>query len=223
MSLYTVSLIIHVSCGFSALISGAFAMLLNRNTRKHKVAGKFYYYAMIGVFITMLPIYYLKGNQILFLFLVGVFSLYLTLTGKRFLTLANKASNIRWYDYLVLSISMLAAGYMLILGMLTKSGFSILLLVFGGILMLNIVHDCRFIMKVKRGVKGLRKPVMNHVSRMGGAYIATFTAFTVNNLNGVLPGLIGWLLPTVVGTLLINLTMRRLKRKNKRTKVVVGV
>ena len=88
MSLHTISLIIHVTFGFSALISGAFAMLLNRNTKKHKVAGKFYYYAMIGVFISILPVFYIKGNQILFLFLVGIFSLYLTLTGKRFLTLS---------------------------------------------------------------------------------------------------------------------------------------
>ena len=85
--------------------------------------------------------------------------------------------------------------------------------------MLNTLQDCRFITRVNREIKGLRNPVFNHVSRMGGAYIATFTAFTVNNLNGILPGLLGWLLPTVIGTVLIKLTMRRLKGKKQKMKI----
>ncbi len=228
MTIYSILLIIHVICGFTALITGAFAMLLNKNIKKHKLFGKTYYWSMIGVFLTVVPMYFIKGNAILFLFLVGIFSTYLAVAGRRYLTLNNRAKNLRSSDYIVVGFVFITALSMIVFGiydmLITQNGTGIIVMVFGTILLSNTVQDIRFLRKVYQGVKGLRKPLYNHISRMGGAYIATFTAFMVNNFSLVLPFYITWFLPAIVGATLINLTIRRMqnKRKAKVKGVLIG-
>ncbi|MDX5346239.1 MAG: hypothetical protein LPK19_03245, partial [Hymenobacteraceae bacterium] len=52
--------------------------------------------------------------------------------------------------------------------------------------------------------------LLRHISRMGGAFIATVTAFVVVNVH-VEPAFIPWLLPTVVFTPLIAYHSRKIK------------
>ncbi len=221
MTIYSILLIIHVIFGFSALITGAFAMLLNKNVKKHKIFGKIYYWSMIGVFVTVVPMFIIKGNALLFLFLVGIFSTYLAVAGRRYLTLNNRAKNLRWSDYIVVGFVFITAVSMITLGIydlsISRTGTGLIVLVFGSILLSNTIQDIRFLKKVYQGMKGLRKPLYNHISRMGGAYIATFTAFMVNNFSMVLPFYITWFLPAVIGATLISLTIKRLKNKRKST------
>ena len=65
----TITLIIHVIAGTSALISGALAIILKRNTPKHKPVGKIYFWSMTFVFITAMIVSIAHKNQ--FLFLIG--------------------------------------------------------------------------------------------------------------------------------------------------------
>ena len=218
MSVYTFLLIIHVICGFTSLVAGAIAMLVSKNYKWHKLSGNVYYYGMIGVFVTVVPMYLIKGNALLFLLLIGFFSVYLVLSGKRFLSLQNRAKNIRWYDgavaWSVLMISFGMVGLGLYDQVVGRVGYGIIVLVFGLILMSNSGKDVRFLKRVRNNVKGLRKPLLNHVGRMGGAYISTFTAFMVNNFSAALPYNMAWFLPGVIGSILITLTIKRLKRKS---------
>jgi uncharacterized membrane protein len=48
----SIMLFIHVVAATGALISGALAIILKRNTPKHKPVGKFYFWCMTIVFIT---------------------------------------------------------------------------------------------------------------------------------------------------------------------------
>lgn len=228
MTIYSILLIIHVICGFTALITGAFAMILNKHLKKHKLLGKIYYWSMIGVFLTVVPMFIIKGKAILFLFLVGIFSTYLAVAGRRYLTLNNRAKNIKRSDYVVMGIVFMTSLSMIILGFLdivsSRIGTGTIVLVFGIILFSNCGQDIRFIRKVLKGERGLRKPLYNHISRMGGAYIATFTAFMVNNFSMILPFYITWFLPAVIGATLINLTIKRMqiKRKPKVEGILLG-
>jgi hypothetical protein len=70
-----------------------------------------------------------------------------------------------------------------------------------------------------------------HFTRMGGSYIATFTAATVNNANRLLPdhapewiGILIWTVPPILGGMLIGRTVRYYKQKfaTKTTGVAVS-
>ena len=59
-----------------------------------------------------------------------------------------------------------------------------------------------------------------HFTRMGGSYIATFTAALVTNINRIVPGsapewviTAGWIVPSIVGGVLISRTVRYYKQK----------
>ena len=53
-----------------------------------------------------------------------------------------------------------------------------------------------------------------HIGQMGGAYIATMTAFLVNNYRffPFLPPIALWLLPTLFGTVLITIVLKKYKK-----------
>ena len=62
--------------------------------------------------------------------------------------------------------------------------------------------------------------LLRHLTRMGGSYISATTAFVVVNLGRWLPagapswaGLVGWIAPTIVGSLLIGWAVRGYKAK----------
>ena len=81
---------------------------------------------------------------------------------------------------------------------------NVILIVFGALLTLFIVKDIRrqFINDEDRKLLAKEK-IIDHLGRMSGTYIATFTAFLVVNINFVKPGWIVWLLPTAIGVPII--------------------
>jgi hypothetical protein len=54
--------------------------------------------------------------------------------------------------------------------------------------------------------------MLNHISRMGGSYIATVTAFLVVNNHNVLPPLVAWI-ARVIGGMIIGRVRRKYKQK----------
>jgi len=83
----SILLIIHVIAGIGSLISGALAIILKRNTPKHKPVGKIYFWCMTIVFVTATFISVVKHLQ--FLFLISIFTYYSTLIAYRALKLKN--------------------------------------------------------------------------------------------------------------------------------------
>ena len=57
-----------------------------------------------------------------------------------------------------------------------------------------------------------------HIGQMSGAYIATVTAFLVNNGRWFpfVPGIVLWLLPAAVGVPLITQTIKKYKNKHSK-------
>lgn len=224
MSTYSIILIIHVIGGFSALVSGIIAMQTKKGAKNHTISGNTYYYSMLLVFITIIPMFIIKGAPILFLFLIGIFSFYQVYTGVRFYKVNNKKHNLRWHDYLTVSIATFSTLYML-----TKGAYEfiygiqfvgILLMVFGLVLGGFAWSDLKWIYQISKGIQSLKNPLAIHIQRMGGAYIATFTAFIVNNIS-FLPYGTGWFLPGIIGGFIINRTIKKytVRKKEKSLKM----
>jgi uncharacterized membrane protein len=199
MNLFNVLLIIHIICGSISLLLGAYILAIKKGGKKHTLIGNIYFGAMLTTAFVAFPMSYMHTNY--FLFIISVFTSYMLLTGKRYIKKKTAAdtSMIDW----MLSIIMLVFALLFIgLGILTiykAVYFGIVLVVFGSIALLFVYRD--YINFTGRsGVKNFG--LTTHLQRMIGSYIASTTAFLVVN-NTILPGIVAWLLPTLIITPLI--------------------
>lgn len=206
-STFGVLLVLHIVAGFTALLSGVVPMIAKKGGYWHNLFGRIYFWGMFGVFITSVPMSLIKSN--IFLFTIAIFSFYFVLTGYRF-SKRKGFHLLKQFDLWVMRFTLLTS-----VGMLSYAAFLyskgenqawIILSVFGFISLTQTVRDLR------RFGKALNKNhwVSEHLNRMFGGYIATFTAFTVTNLT-FLPVLVGWLGPTVIGFVLMAIATKRAK------------
>ncbi len=222
-TLYTVNLIIHIVSGFTSLTVGLIPMIAQKGGRVHKVSGQVFFWAMFGVFVTATVSWLQRPDKpfFQFLLLVGFFSFHLTLTGVRTLRRKTTKAQPTRFDWFVAGVAMLG-GIVAILfgigqlyaGLRTGqfSMFSVLYLLFGGSFLRNGQMDWW----VYSGWVSMEKMhwFYNHITRMVGAYIASFTAFCVVNSEHIpLPGLLVWTLPGAIGGFFIGRTVRSYKRR----------
>ncbi|MBN8822784.1 MULTISPECIES: DUF2306 domain-containing protein [unclassified Spirosoma] len=223
-------LIVHVATGSIALLVGLIPMIAKKGGRLHNRAGLVYVYCMITVAITALLLCGLQPFKMMRLFLTGiaVFSFYLSMTGWR-ATKQKKAGptsfdkGLTWVT-LVVSFAMIGfGGYLL----LTRgaSFFPILFSFFGTLTLVFAGRDLQFMAKPIEKMHWF----FQHFTRMGGSYIATFTAALVTNLPRLLPSnapewmyTAGWIVPSVVGGMLIGRTVAYYKKKFNTPKVAVA-
>lgn len=137
--------------------------------------------------------------------MVGVFTIYLVGTGKRYIYLKMLGSGQRpaILDWII-TTGMLLAGLLFIgLGLRNVLGgntFGLVFIVFGAIGLLFVKADLG---NYKGRIKEKNYWLLAHLQRMTGAYVAAITAFLVVNANYspiALPPAVLWLLPTVVLT-----------------------
>lgn len=195
----SILLITHIVLGMIGLLSGLCIVVLKKGTTTHKKIGKIFTYAMSFAMLTSFPISIIKGN--VFLFCIGIWTLYMIVTGTRALTFHQRKgpSKLDW----AISIAMLLFGVILLfkgfIDMIYGYQLSLVSLVFSGISLAFVWADYHF---YKGNHKAANAFQLIHIQRMMGAFIASFTAFVVVN-NTFLPGLVAWLLPTLVFTPLI--------------------
>ncbi len=205
--------ILHISSGFTALLIGLIPMFSQKGGKVHVQTGRIYVIAMSLVFLTALPMSYVKGN--IFLFSIAIFSYYLCFTAWRMVRRKNQSpttvDKIAMVLTLLTSIGMGAFGLYYVLSDLPEKG--IVLLVFGMISLIMSAQDGRsFFLNKESKRYGKRAWFFGHIARIGGSYIATFTAFAVTNLE-FWPMILNWLLPTVIGTILITRVSRKYRKK----------
>jgi len=210
-SIVQILLIIHAVTGGIALISGLFAIFAKKGQKLHLKSGLIYYWSMMLVVITGLIVGAYKGN--LFISTIAVFSFYMVFTGRRILG-SKKALNLAWIDWFFTSLAISIGMLMLGLGiyLFTQNGFqgaAPMLLVFGFFLLWMGLEDFKL---MKKGAIEKGQFLLKHISRMGGSYIATSTAFLVVNID-FHPQWIVWLLPTVIGTPMITSASRKWRNK----------
>ena len=211
-------LIIHIVAGFLALLFGAMAIASRKGQKNHLKSGNWYVLMMYAVGTSAILMTQLKSNP--FLFTVGIFTLYMTYTGQRsiFYYRLREAYRIGWKDIVPTGIGLLVSAGMVvqpIYQMLKTNTFSVsVMAVFGAILMGFAIRDVRMILKNPSFQPNNKTWLVKHIGLMGGAYIATLTAFLVTNVNFT-PGWIIWLAPTLVGSILISRASRAWHKKLK--------
>lgn len=200
-TIYILFLYVHIISGFAALLAGLLNLLRKKGDAWHLKAGRLFVYAMlIAGFSSLFLSVYIKS---FFLFITGVFSIYLVGTGQRYLYLKrlNKGQKPKTVDWL-LTLSMLVAGLFfagLGIGMLMgKSLMGLTHLTFGFIGLTAVYADFQ-------SYKGKDEEpaywLLAHLQRMTGAFIAALTAFLVVNAHQspvALPAVVYWLLPTAI-------------------------
>ncbi|WP_396156449.1 DUF2306 domain-containing protein [Flavobacterium macrobrachii] len=201
-TIFTILLIIHIIAGSIGLLTGTINIIKKKGDKAHKKVGEFFFYSMLINGFAGLVMSLIHRND--FLLIVAVFSIYMVATGQRFLSLKQlhkeqKPKTIDWiltYTMLVFALLFITYGSYLLIN---KVNFGIVLLVFGVVSCLMAIKD----IKVYKGnIKEKNYWLLLHIQRMVGSYIAALTAFIVVN-NHFLPGIVGWLLPTVIFTPLI--------------------
>ena len=197
-------LIVHIIGGTIGLLSGTFIVLSKKGNSVHKKSGKLFTYSMSLSMMAAFPISYIKEN--IFLFCIGIFTIYMIITGNR--ALSHKINQkVKILDYTITVIMVLFGLVLMIYGIYKGGQMLVISAVFSFISLFFVWNDYRFYF----GKMNLQNPGLTiHIQRMTGAYIAAFTAFLVVN-NTILPGVIGWLLPTFIFVPLIIYWSRKRK------------
>ncbi|SFC24798.1 hypothetical protein SAMN05421780_10411 [Flexibacter flexilis DSM 6793] len=197
---------IHAFTGGLGLITGLISIFVQKGSTNHKKAGKIFSYAMLISALISLVVARMPNHENLFLFLIGVFTIYMILAGNRALTLKNKTQadltdKLVSGSMLITSIGMLAIG---IFGMIQKIDNSILYVFFGGFGAFMSLKDFQ---TFRTFTTQKNAWLISHLGRMIGALIASVTAFLVAGLN--IGSILVWILPTIIGTAYIIYWSRR--------------
>jgi uncharacterized membrane protein len=205
-SLFSILIILHIAGGTTGLITGAVAASVKKGSKLHNGSGKLYFYGMLIASLAALIISWLPNHHNLFLFAVGGFTLYMIISGYRIIHLKRQLkttdSPIGTIDYAITLFAVVFGAFLIALAAFAlKNGnsFSIVPAVFGGI----CINYARLDYGLLKGKKPVKKHWMaSHITRMMGGLIATYTAFLVVNVH-IQQDWILWLLPTIVGSVLI--------------------
>ena len=206
-------LILHIAGGTTALLSGLVAMFTLKGSKTHRLAGKIYFWGMTAVFVGAVIV--AIGHRKDFLLMVGFFSYYLTVRGYRilFLKKLNQGQKADVLDWLIISLSGIFILALLgwgIWGMMKGEEMGIVALVFGGIGSSFLIGD------IKKFIKPPTEKMhwwYSHIGSMGGSYISAVTAFVVVNIQLPHYQWVLWILPSIVGGIIIGRTIRKYKVK----------
>lgn len=191
---YDILLIVHVICGGISLLLGLGILIQRKGSRLHRLVGTIYFITMLLAAFAALPMSYIKNNY--FLFTIAVLTAYMVITGRSYIR-KRKNPKATAFDWLMTVIIVLAGLSFMSFGIYQLSKEN----VFG------TVYVCFSFAALFFGWQDVRNflnksPITNfwlttHLQRMVGSYIASVTAFLVVN-NRILPGVVAWLLPSVM-------------------------
>lgn len=208
----TIFLIIHVIAGTGALLSGAGAILLKKQTTRHKPIGKIYFWCMTFIFITGVFLSIVKG--LLFLFFISIFTYYATITAYRALKFKNSGKP-GIFDWGVEFFAALTFVGLIVMGFWYyfkfKTNEAIIPLAFGSLGVIGVYRNVRNFIKIPDERHFWLK---KHIGNMLGSYIGAITAFVVNQSEHIpLNPILLWLGPTIVLMPVIIAETRKLDKK----------
>ena len=226
MTLFTVLIILHIAGGTVGLITGTLAAAVIKGKKVHLAAGKVFFYAMLTTSVSALVISNLPGHNSILLFAVGGFTLYMIMSGYRAVWLKRNygktIQSFTWVDYAIGLFALTFGVLLLILSINSIRGgsfFGIVPGVFGIICLGYALLDYNLLFN-KVSVKQVW--LSNHISRMMGAMIASYTAFLVVNVHISMQWIL-WVAPTVVGAVLIaRFTKKYVPRKSTASATLIN-
>ncbi|MCW3126835.1 MAG: hypothetical protein JWO03_2493 [Bacteroidetes bacterium] len=217
--LFKMILILHIIGGGTGLIAGTINTIRKKGDRIHRLIGKCFLYGMLTSATCALILSVLHPNY--FLFIVGIFTIYMTGTGVRYLSLkqlgdGQKPALVDWAltgSMLLFSAAFIGFG---IYNLVQGKTFGLVFVAFGYISSRMVRSDIKNYMGASE-IKNIW--FVTHLQRMIGAYIAAITAFLVVNFpQDILPGRWSfaiWLFPSVVLVLLILVWTKKYEVKRK--------
>ena len=190
---------IHILAGTIALLCAALAVSSEKGKKFHVLPGRTYFWCMVVIFLTAIPMAIINSNT--FLFLIAIFSFYLAFAGMRFAkNRKGIATTIDWIAVSLMILSGLGMWALAITYFISDNSQYITLLVFGFIALALGYGDYR---SHKNKAATGKERIAKHLTNMMAGTIAVITAVLVVNVN-IEPIWIWWLLPTVVITPIIS-------------------
>jgi uncharacterized membrane protein len=218
-------LYLHIFAGFTALLTGIIPMVSKKGDKLHVRAGKVYVWAMFMVAFSAVFLYFIQTHSDfrLFLMFIGIFSFYQTYTGVRAIKQKQSGFEVSVIDK-ILAVVILLCGLVMtgLSGMhfwqfaQGNSGALLLGILFGVFGLFCLTLGRQDWLNTKNQVTETEKMhwFFRHMTRMLGAYIATFTAFCVVNGGRMgIPPLVVWLLPGFLGGFGIRSWVKYYKQK----------
>ena len=188
-------LVIHIFAGVIALLSAALALSTEKGKKFHVLSGKSYFWAMVLIFLTAIPMSILNSN--VFLFLIAIFSFYLAFSGIRFAR--NRKGIPTRLDLIAVNFMFLSGAGMWILAIIffiNNNSQFITLIVFGFLALFLGYGDFQ---TFKNQTATGKERIAKHLTNMMGGTIAVVTAVLVVNPPAD-PEWVWWILPTVLIT-----------------------
>ena len=204
-------LFLHSIIGVIIFITGFLQIILKKGGKRHIILGQVYLYSWL---ILLISGAYLGG---LLITVIGVFGFYFTLTGSRIGRLKNKIVGLFEKVIFLLGgfIAILMLYCSITLFLRGEKSFSIIFAVFGGIFLFTTIKDILkyiFNKQVDKQVYGKLDWYFEHFKRMCISFIAAVTAFT-SIQNVFKNNTANFLIPTLIGTILIIIATNSYKKK----------
>lgn len=210
---------LHGLIGAFALVVAPLAMVVRKGGAAHRLWGKAFFYGLVLLSATSIYLGFALDDQVMAL--VAVFSLHLAASGYRALYQKKLHKGMRpgRADLLLHGVPGLFYGGLLIWGLGTSlvGEATLLSYVFavGGALGLGNV--LRLYRRFRNPTIDRKQWFFDHMTGTLGAYLVTLTAFCAVNLT-MLPVLLRWVLPLLVGVPLIMLWVAYYRRQFDRGK-----
>ena len=184
---------IHILAGATALLCAAMAIFSEKGRQIHVLSGRTYFWCMVAIFLTAIPMSIINSN--IFLFLIAVFSFYLAFAGMRFAR--NKKGIATTLDWIAVSLMILSGLGMWILATIyfTDDNSQYIVLLVFGFLAVFLVYDDYKTHKNKKATG--KERIAKHLTNMMGGTIAVITAVLVVNPPSN-PEWVWWVLPTAL-------------------------
>jgi uncharacterized membrane protein len=191
---------IHAFFGGIGLITGIGSIMVKKGGILHQRMGKLFSIGMVTSSLISIPICWMPNHQNIFLFLIGLFTIYLVISGNRALSFKRK-SKADFTDKLISGSMLFFSVIMISIGIycqLNAIENGILFTFFGGFGFYMTVKDFIFFKNLSISNK---KWLSKHIGKMIGALIASVTAFIVAGIG--IGNVIAWMTPSILGTFYI--------------------
>lgn len=206
---------IHAFFGGLGLFAGTISIVVRKGGKIHKLWGKIFSVGMLISSLLSLIIACIPNHQSMFLFLIGIFTIYMVSAGNRALTLkASIKSKADWIDKSISYSMFIIAVLMILLGIYSFINNSELWKLYFFFSAFGLLMTYRDFKTFKQFVNDNKIGIISHVGRMVGAFITSVTAFIVAGLS--IGSLTFWLLPTLIGVPYITYWTRKIEKTKKR-------
>ncbi|PZP50673.1 MAG: hypothetical protein DI598_05075 [Pseudopedobacter saltans] len=205
---------IHAFMGGIGLLSGLITVAVKKGGKLHRKLGKVFTVGMGISSLLSLIIAVMPKHENTFLFLIGIFTIYMLISGNRSIKYKKMDADMRIPLDKIVSVSMLVGSVVMVALFvycyINKLGNGVLFLFFGLLSGLMAWKDWKF---YNTPALWKKKWLSNHIGKMVGALIASITAFMVAGLS--IHTLSAWIWPSIIGTFFIIYWIRKTKPKEK--------